>query len=182
MKLKLAAASLCLLTLTACGSAEDGTDFAGNTISQASPAESAPQASPAAEEESEAPAAKEFDLGYNATVSDDEGDLIKVMVANQREVSDEFLTPERARFLAFDVTAEAVRTADINPFDFKLLLSDGTRLEPTIPTSDVQALNYATLNSGEKLLGAVVFDAPAEGVVGIAYAPLSQVLGTWKAS
>lgn len=41
-------------------------------------------------------------------------------------------------------------------------------------------MNSATLNKGEKARGAVVFDVPTKGVVGIAYAPADQILGTWK--
>lgn len=177
---KLLVVAVLTAALTGC-TAEDGKDFAGNTISGGSDT-----TTETTEPKAPAPAPKrEFDMGYEATVNDDSGDTLKVKLANARVLQpdpDAFDSPAtQGQYVAVDVTFTALAAAqDVNPFDFVALAPGGARVEPTIPCCGVtNDLNSATLNTGETLSGTVVFDVPP-GVTGIAYAPLSQVLGTWK--
>lgn len=163
------ASLLAIIALTGC-TASDGKDFAGNQIA-------APTASASAAPSS---AAKVFALGYEATVTEKGKPKLKVLVENPRDVAgSRYLQPEHGRFLALDVTFMALQTADINPFDFTLLLEDGERLDPTFGPDAGTELHATTLNTGEKIKGVILFDAPKTGVKGVAYAPLGQVLGTW---
>jgi hypothetical protein len=187
----------CAAALVGCSSAEDGKDFTGRSAASPSaavtPREPAPKATDDGEEglgtpdpapTTEAAGPKSFTMGYKATISDDEvGDVLFITVAQPRTVKgDEFIKPEKGRFLAVTVTFEALAEAqDINPFDFLATTTAGERLQPTFgPDTGSTQLNSATLNNGEKAKGTVVFDVPAKGVIGIAYAPAGQVLGTWK--
>ena len=79
------------------------------------------------------------------------------------------------------MTYEALAEAqDINPFDLLVTTTSGERLQPTFGPDAGTQLDSATLNRGEKAKGAVTFDVPKTGVVGVAYAPGGQILGTWK--
>lgn len=121
-------------------------------------------------------------MGYKATITDDEvGDTLHVTVDQPRTVTDEYIKPEKGRFLAVTVTYEALAEAqDINPFDLLVTTTSGERLQPTFGPDAGTQLDSATLNRGEKAKGAVTFDVPKTGVVGVAYAPGGQILGTWK--
>jgi hypothetical protein len=86
------------------------------------------------------------------------------------------------RFLGVTVTFEALAPGqDVNPFDFVAVGADGQHYQPTFgPDAGVAELDSGTLNRGETSKGSVVFDVPKTGITGIAYAPLDQILGTWK--
>jgi hypothetical protein len=180
----------CLAAIAAaagCSSATDGKDISGRSADSAT-------AAPPAEKPSDYPTEtaapettkagpKTFPMGYQATITDDEvGDTLHITVAQPRTVAgDEFTKPEKGRFLAVTVTYEALAEAqDINPYDLIVTTASGERLEPTFGPDAGTQLDSATLNRGEKAKGAVVFDVPKTGVVGVAYAPGGQILGTWK--
>lgn len=184
----------CLAAAAAgCSSGKDGTDFTGRSAAGASATTSpAPTGTgdegeeglgtPGPEATTEA-GPKSFPMGYKATITtDDDGEVLHVTVASPRTAKgDEFIKPEKGRFLVVTVTYEALAAAqDINPFDLLVTTTAGERIQPTFGPEVGQQLNAATLNKGEKAKGSVVFDVPTKGVTGIAYAPAGQVLGTWK--
>jgi hypothetical protein len=67
-----------------------------------------------------------------------------------------------------------------NPFDLMVATTSGERIRSMFGLDAGIQLDAATLNRGEKAKSAVIFDVPKTGVVGIAYAPGGQMLGTWK--
>ena len=164
-----------------CSSGQDGTDITGRSAGEAP----ASAATTATGEASPTPAGpKTWAMGYRLTIFDDQKvDILRLTVATPRTLpADPYFKPKNGRFLAVAVTYEALQPAQaINPFDLVAITKSGERLQPTIgPDSAGNQLQYATLNTGEKAKGTVVFDVPKTGVVGIAYAPVGQVLGTWK--
>ncbi|KWX01410.1 hypothetical protein TH66_00940 [Carbonactinospora thermoautotrophica] len=169
--------AITVAALAGCAGPTNGTDWGGNSVKNAeAPASGAATPSPTKD------APKVFDMGYTATITQGSEETLKITVSNPRNLkSDPYYKPEKGRFLAVTVEFTALAPVDVNPFDFVAVGADGTRYEPTVgPESAGQELHAATLNQGEKLKGVVVFDVPKEGVTGIAYAPLSQVLGTWR--
>jgi len=177
-----AAAVLAAATVlaTACGMATDGTDANGRSAAGANtthqPAASKP---PAAAETKAGP--KTFAMGYRATITDDDSPVLHLTIDKPRTVTDQYIDAQQGRFLAVTVTFEAIAAAqDINEFDLVAVTAGGERIQPTFGPDAGTALNSATLNTGEKAKGAVIFDVPKTGVVGIAYAPGGQILGTWK--
>lgn len=181
----------CLGTLAAgCASGQDGTDALGNSAREATATTAAPTdageeglGTPDAPAETTPAGPKTFAMGYRSTIFDDGVDTLRLTIASPRTLpADEYFKPERGRFLAVTVTYEALQPAQlINPFDLIVTTTAGERLQPTFgPDTGGAQLNSATLNTGEKAKGTVVFDVPARGLTGIAYAPAGQVIGTWK--
>jgi hypothetical protein len=74
----------------------------------------------------------------------------------------------------YEALAEA---QDINPFDLLVTTTSGERLQPTFGPDAGTQLDSATLNRGEKAKGAVTFDVPKTGVVGVAYARAGRSSG-----
>ena len=176
-----------------CSSAEDGKDITGRSAVAAT--SSTTQTTPATEDvdglgtpdplPSTQPAGPTtFAMGERGTITKDgEGDVLYVTVAAPKTVTDEYQKPERGRFVAVTITFQALAAGqDVNPYDFIATTTSGERINPTFitPSGGGTELNSATLNTGEKAKGAVTFDIPTKGVVGIAYAPAGQILGSWK--
>jgi hypothetical protein len=178
-------------TVAGCSSGQDGTDFTGRSAADpasvtavppaAKPSDDPTDTSPAPAETTAGP--KTWAMGYRSTIFDDsKTNILHLTIASPRSLpADPYFKPDHGRFLAVTVTYEALAPAQpINPYDLLAVTSSGERLQPTFgpDTAGVQ-LQYATLNTGEKAKGTVVFDVPRTGVVGIAYAPSGQILGTW---
>lgn len=193
----LTCAAAAVLATAGCGSAKDGTDVAGNSANRDTTTQpSAPEASDSnasdpygdpgslATETTAESGPKSFAMGEKGTISNDtDGDVLELTISSPRTVrGDEFTKPEKGRFLAITVTFKALSAGqDVNPFDFVAVSSDGQRYQPTFgPDAGVTQLDSGTLNTGEVSKGSVVFDVPRTGITGIAYAPLDQILGTWK--
>ena len=178
----LAAAVLaCACLLAACGG-QDGTDVTGRSAGAAADSPSAtPAASPTGTSARRGP--KTWPMGYRATILDAGGTaVLHITVASPRTLPpDPYIKPARGRFLVVTVTFEALEPAQpINPYDLVALTAAGERMAPGYAPNAGPQLNYATLNTGETARGSVVFDVPRSDVVGIAYAPVGQVLGTWR--
>ncbi len=169
--------AITVAALAGCAGPTNGTDWGGNSVKDAE----APSSGAATPSPTKA-ATKIFKMGSTAIITQDGKETLKITVSKPREVEpDVFFKPQKGRFLAVTVECVALAPADVNPFDFVALAADGTRYEFTVgPESAGEQMNAATLNEGEKLKGVIVFDVPKKGITGIAYAPLSQVLGTWR--
>ena len=187
-------ACLAAATVAGCSSAEDGTDITGRSAVAATgetPKPPAPKPSdtdgmgtPDPLPSTTAAGPTTFAMGERGTITNEnDGDVLYVTVAQPKTVTDEYQKPEKGRFLSVTVTFEALQpTQDVNPYDFIVTTTSGERIDPTFvsPSGGGTELNSATLNTGEKARGAVTFDVPTRGVVGVAYAPVGQVLGTWR--
>jgi uncharacterized protein DUF4352 len=184
-------ACLAAAAVGGCSSGQDGTDVTGRSAADPASVTAQPPApkpsdyptdtSPAPAETTAGP--KTWAMGYRSTIFDDtKTDILHLAIASPRNLpADPYLKPDHGRFLAVTVTYEALAPAQpINPYDLLAVTSSGERLQPTFgPDTAGSQLQYATLNTGEKAKGTVVFDVPKTGVVGIAYAPSGQILGTW---
>jgi uncharacterized protein DUF4352 len=182
-------ACLAAAAVAGCSSGKDGTDVTGR--SAADPASvtaqpPAPKPSDYPTDTSPAPAPtkagpKKWAMGYKSTIFDDsKTDILHLTVSAPKTVTDPYLKPDNGRYLAVTVVYEALQPAqDINPFDLIAVTKSGERLQPAFGPQVGNQLNAATLNTGETAKGTVVFDVPKTGVVGIAYAPSGQILGTW---
>lgn len=180
MRRPVATAMLIAALAAGCSSGQDGTDFTGRSAGDAP----GTAATPAEGGRPTPTGPKTWAMGYRSTIFDDKKtNVLRLTVAAPKTLpTDPYIKPQNGRFLAVTVTYEALQpTQDINPFDLVAITKSGERLQPTVgPESAGNQLQYATLNTGEKAKGSVVFDVPKTGVVGIAYAPVGQVLGTWK--
>jgi hypothetical protein len=171
------------VTAAGCGSASDGTDITGRSAAAATsePAPASGDPEPVATTPADGP--KTWKMGYRSTIFDDSRtDILRLTVTAPRTLAPEaYFKPKNGRWLAVTVTYEALQPAQpINPYDLVAVTTNGERLQPTFgPEAAGVQLQYATLNTGEKAKGTVVFDVPAKGVTGIAYAPVGQVIGTW---
>lgn len=131
-----------------------------------------------------------FGIGDTGTVSEGGADIGAITVTKVDQAAQPATNfgdlPKNGRFWIVTIKARAIGTStfDINPFDFYIRDSDGTRFEygdgNAIGAIEGKELDATTLNPGEQATGRIVFDAPASGALELVYAPGLRALGSWK--
>ncbi len=126
-------------------------------------------------------------LGETLVVTSDEGDAYEVTVKNRtfrKKGCDSFaLKPENGGYLVADVTVKVTKgNADISPYDFDLVVADGSTVRNTAGVAsgcgdDLDSVH--SLKAGGRRSGQLVFDVgAAKG--DITYNLDGAIVGSWK--
>lgn len=198
MKRTIGAAVLAVVTLAGC-TASGETPGAGPTTTvlvtvtagpdQSEPAESseAPEPEPTTEATTPTPeATTPSGSGDGLTVGDafttPRGGTLTLVSAERRpEGLGQFDAPPEAG-VYLEVVIDAVtgpQGGTLNPFEFKIRDSAGSRYDPTFGETAEPGLGHAELAAGEQIRGSILFDVP-DGPVDLLYVPaLGSTVVEW---
>jgi hypothetical protein len=182
------AAALVLLVVIGVVIAVRGSDSGTTTSSSSSPQATRTTARSTPTEPTTASSAKAFAFGETGTVTTrggQEAGELTIAAPVPFQAQNRYETPQRGQYVYVPITMTATGTDSlkVSSFDFVALLPDGQRVTSTfiveLPATAPARLSASDLNPGEKVTGSLGFDVPANTPLKIAWAPTSQILGTW---